>query len=180
MKIIFLDVDGVLNTSKTFKRVYDLFKNTGKKELEIDLFRLEYLKQIIDQTGAKIVLSSSWRRFFDKIDNKIIPLNEKGRSFYDLLNNYDIGIYDKLNNDFDNSREELVIDWLSKRDDVESFIMIDDEPSLFNVLIDRLIVTSNVKNNQILTNMDDCYGLCERHIEVAKDMLKSKIKIKKI
>lgn len=180
MKIIFLDVDGVLNTSKTFKRVYDLFKNTGKKELEIDLFRLEYLKQIIDETGAKTVLSSSWRRFFDKIDNKIIPLNEKGRSFYNLLNNYGIEIYDKLNNELCNSREKLIIEWLSKRDDVESFIMIDDEPTLFNVLIDRLIVTSNVKKNQMLTNMDDCFGLCERHIEVAKDMLKSKIKIKKI
>lgn len=179
MKIIFLDVDGVLNTSKTFKRVYDLFKNTGKKELEIDLFRLEYLKQIIDQTGAKIVLSSSWRRFFDKIDNKIIPLNEKGRDFYNLLNNYGIEIYDKLNNELCNSREKLVIEWLSKRDGIESFIMIDDEPSLFDSLLDNLIVTSKVKSNQILTNMDDCYGLCENHIEVAKDMLNSKVKVKK-
>lgn len=179
MKIIFLDVDGVLNTSKTFKMVYDLFKNTGKKELEIDLFRLEYLKQIIDQTGAKIVLSSSWRRFFDKIDNKIIPLNEKGRDFYNLLNNYGIEIYDKLNNELCNSREKLVIEWLSKRDGIESFIMIDDEPSLFDSLLDNLIVTSKVKSNQILTNMDDCYGLCENHIEVAKDMLNSKVKVKK-
>lgn len=45
MKVVFLDVDGVLNTSKTFERVYHSFKNTGKKELEIDSFRLEYLKK---------------------------------------------------------------------------------------------------------------------------------------
>ena len=179
MKVVFLDVDGVLNTSETFERVYGLFKNTGKKELEIDLFRLEYLKQIIDETDAKIVLSSAWRRFFDKIDNKIVPLNEKGREFNRLLNNYGIEIYDKLNNDFCSSREELVIGWLSKRDDVENFIMIDDEPSLFDSLLDKLIVTSKTKRYQILTNMDDCYGLCENHIEVAKEMLNRKVKIKK-
>jgi len=31
MKVVFLDVDGVLNTSKTFERVYNSFKNTEKK-----------------------------------------------------------------------------------------------------------------------------------------------------
>ena len=90
MKVVFLDVDGVLNTSKTFERVYHSFKNTGKKELEIDLFRLEYLKRIIEETNSKIVLSSTWRRFFQKIDNKIVPRNEKGKQFYDMLNNYNI------------------------------------------------------------------------------------------
>ena len=175
MKIIFLDVDGVLNTSKTFERVYNIFKNTGKKELEIDLFRLQYLKTIIDQTDAKIVLSSTWRRFFQKIDNKITPSNEKGKLFNNLLINHEIEIYDILSNDSDMNREQLIIDWLSQNE-VESFIMIDDEPSLFSDLLDRLIITSKVKNNEMLTNMDDCYGLCERHIEIAKDMLNSKVK----
>lgn len=179
MKVIFLDVDGVLNTKETFQRVYNLFKNTGKKELEIDLFRLEYLKEIIDCTGAKIVLSSTWRRFFEKIDNKIVPTNEKGKKFYYLLNNFEIEIYDILSNDLYNKKEKLVIDWLSNKDYIESFIMIDDEPNLFEVLFDRLIITSKARKNHIITNMDDCCGLCEQHIELAKDMLKSKVNIKK-
>ena len=179
MKIIFLDVDGVLNTSKTFERVYNVFKNTGKKELEIDYFRLEYLKTIINETEAKIVLSSTWRRFFEKVNNKIIPRNEKGKKFYDLLLDYEIEIYDILNNNFsDINREELILNWLSKND-IESFVIIDDEPNLFKNLFDRLIITSRVNRNEILTNMDDCFGLCEEHITIVKDMLKSKVKIKK-
>lgn len=178
MKVVFLDVDGVLNTSKTYERVYHSFKNTGKKELEIDSFRLEYLKKIIDETGANIVLSSTWRRFFEKLDNKIVPRNEKVKQFYDMLNNYNIEIYDILIYDNDINREELIIEWLSKNE-VDSFIIIDDEPNMFNELLDRLIKTSKVKNNVMLTNMDDCFGLCEYHIEIAKEMLKTKVKVKK-
>lgn len=178
MKVVFLDVDGVLNTSKTFERVYYSFKNTGKKELEIDSFRLEYLREIIDETDSKLVLSSTWRRFFEKVDNKVVPRSEKGKQFYDVLSNYNIEIYDILSFDNDINREGLIIDWLSKNE-VETFIIIDDEPSLFNILLDNLIQTSKAKNNQILTNMDDCFGLCEPHIEKAKEMLNIKVKVKK-
>ena len=178
MKVVFLDVDGVLNTSKTFERVYHSLKNSGKRELEIDCFRLEYLKQIIEETDSKIVLSSTWRRFFQKIDDKIVPRNEKGKLFYDMLNDYGIEIYDILSYESDINREGLIIDWLFKND-VDSFVIIDDEPNLFSVLLNRLIKTSNVRNNCVLTNMNECFGLSEQHIEVAKEMLKSKVKVKK-
>ena len=56
-----------------------------------------------------------------------------------------------------------------------NMIIIDDEPNMFNELLDRLIKTSKVKNNVMLTNMDDCFGLCEYHIEIAKEMLKTKV-----
>lgn len=154
MKVIFLDIDGVLNTSKTFEN-----------GLEIDSFRLEYLKTIIEETSAKIVLSSSWVKFFIKKDNEIIPRNEKGQRLYNLLNIYNIKIYDILNLGI--NREEMIIDWVSKNE-VDSFIIIDDEPNMFKDLLDRLIKTSKVKDNQMLTNMDDCFGLCDYHIEIAK------------
>lgn len=171
MKVIFLDVDGVLNTSKTFERVYETFNNTKERILEIDLFRLEYLKKIIDETNSKIVLSSTWRMFFRKVNNKIIPINEIGKQFYDALKSYNIEIYDILSFRNDINREQLIIDWLSKNE-VESFIIIDDEVSMFNKLLNRLIKTSKVKNDMMLTNMEDCFGLCEFHIEKAKKMLK--------
>lgn len=49
MKIIFLDVDGVLNS------IEDRFSWT----IETDK-HLEILKYIVDKTNAKIVVSSSW------------------------------------------------------------------------------------------------------------------------
>lgn len=54
MKIIFLDIDGCLNSEKTFERmpgnIYGL-----------DAELLKIFKDILEKTGAEIVLSSTWR-----------------------------------------------------------------------------------------------------------------------
>ena len=51
MKIIFLDIDGVLNS-----RVYDRKRNWNE-QTDIDETRLPLIKEIVDATDAKIVLS---------------------------------------------------------------------------------------------------------------------------
>ena len=59
MKIIFLDIDGVLNYMSHFKSV------KGKGEDKTYFFCKECvsrLNKITDKTGAKIVLSSTWRK----------------------------------------------------------------------------------------------------------------------
>ncbi len=61
MKIIFLDVDGVLNCHNTFKKQHEKYIKTGIWEIEIELSKVKLLKQIVDNTNAKIVLSSTWR-----------------------------------------------------------------------------------------------------------------------
>lgn len=63
MKVIFLDVDGVLNSQSWFK------KHHHDKGLSLEEWRINQIdpkaaklvKEIVDKTGAKIVLSSSWR-----------------------------------------------------------------------------------------------------------------------
>lgn len=50
MKILFLDVDGVLNTTKS-RSLYALGKPYLKR-----------LQEIVEKTDAKIVLSSTWRK----------------------------------------------------------------------------------------------------------------------
>ena len=59
-KILFLDIDGVLNITCNY---FDEFGCTFEKPF------VDNLAWIIEQTGAKIVISSSWRmdgihRFF--------------------------------------------------------------------------------------------------------------------
>ena len=49
-KVIFLDVDGVLNSSRTLHE--DI---SSEDDLILNL------KELVDKTGAKIILSSSWR-----------------------------------------------------------------------------------------------------------------------
>lgn len=58
MKVIFLDVDGVLNNVNTFIKKQKEFK-AGRKFLELDDNNINNLKTIVDATDAKIVLSST-------------------------------------------------------------------------------------------------------------------------
>ncbi len=177
MKIIFLDIDGVLNTSETFIKRKEKYNQTGILDIEIDEFRVEYLKQIIDKTGAKIVLSSSWRLFFNKENDRIIPRNKKGLELYNLFNKYDIEIYDITTKDNYLKREEQINMWLNDND-VDSFAVIDDESSDLQSFIGKeLIKTSFTKDGEILMNMDDCLGLCEEHIQEAINILNSKTKV---
>lgn len=70
MNILFLDVDGVLNSgpwlmletqrSKDFHRRTDIDIDA----MSIDPEAVARLQRIVDATGAKIVLSSSWRYFY--------------------------------------------------------------------------------------------------------------------
>jgi len=57
MKLIFLDIDGVMNNDETFER-----KKNAKKVTEIICREsCRRLQTVIDATGAKIVVSSAWR-----------------------------------------------------------------------------------------------------------------------
>lgn len=62
-KLVFLDFDGVLNNSEFAAHQY---KNdeSAQDSMGLDLFdpkAIEYMNRIIDATGAKIVITSSWR-----------------------------------------------------------------------------------------------------------------------
>ena len=53
MKVIFLDIDGVLNCKKT--------PNPRKFPYVVDKRLLVRFKRLLEKTGAKVVLSSTWR-----------------------------------------------------------------------------------------------------------------------
>lgn len=64
MKIIFLDIDGVLNHQLFFeeKKRSNIILGTSEIEDWFDQRSVSLLKEIVDTTGAKIVVSSSWRK----------------------------------------------------------------------------------------------------------------------
>ena len=118
MKAIFTDVDGVLNTYKT--------KEMFRGYIGIDIKRLEKLKEIVDATGAVIVLSSTWRLGYNKDGHELQDHAEYVKEKFDSvgLKIYDVtpdlghnGIY----------RGQEIKQWLSEHEDVENFIIIDDE-----------------------------------------------------
>jgi hypothetical protein len=74
-KYIFLDIDGVLATPKSIEGVGGEWKIEDEKQ--------ELLKHIIDSTGAKIVLSSSWRKW--DLETTIEFMKQEGFWFSDLI-----------------------------------------------------------------------------------------------
>jgi len=117
MKVIFLDIDGVLNEDITPTR-------TKSRVIFIDQEKLLRLKRIVDATGAKIVLSSTWR--YDRDDTRyngdFLELREAfynaGLDFYDYTPEDALGI----------RRGMEIRAWLGlHRGEVERFIILDDE-----------------------------------------------------
>ena len=64
MKVFFLDIDGVLKS-----RAYDKKRNWNE-QTDIDETRLPLVKKIVEETDAKIVLSSNWREHWN-IDHRL-------------------------------------------------------------------------------------------------------------
>lgn len=125
--VIFLDIDGVLNSYTTKEKIGPL---RGIEDKYIII-----LKDIVDLFNAKIVLSSSWKDFWSKdLFNDGIN-NWRGRSkkrygrYLNIrLNKYGLKIYDKtdtLPNWRDRGKE--IINYLDKHKEIKSFIILDDE-----------------------------------------------------
>ena len=119
MKVIFLDIDGVLNS-----RAYDR-RRDWNKQTDIDETRLPLIKQIIDATGAKIVLSSSWRQHWDRDPDRC---GEDGRYINESFAKFGLRIYDKTPDlGFSAVRKDEVEKWLNETEEnIEAFVIIDD------------------------------------------------------
>ncbi len=168
MKVIFLDIDGVLNTQQTFKDIYEEYQESHKRRVELDEIRIAYLSEIVKKTNAYIVLISSWRIFGHMEDGIFVPTNKRTVELQRLFAKYNIFIYDMT--PFLESREEEIREWLYNHD-VEEYLIIDDEAFNYNEEErERLIKTSFY-----LKNAPDI-GLSEKHINEAVKKLNLKKK----
>lgn len=66
MKVIFLDIDGVLNSEdwykKRFEEVDKALISSMHPFYEFDPLLVQNLNRIVKETGAKVVVSSTWRK----------------------------------------------------------------------------------------------------------------------
>jgi len=135
MKVIFLDIDGVLNG--------DLFVPTDDKPgVLIDGMRLDLVKHIVDETGAKIVLSSSWKGHWGKTDAEC---DETGREINAIFAEKGLSIYDKTPV-YTRDRKREIIEWLNAHPNVTNFVVIDDSPFEEDVLKEHFVLTSRLRH----------------------------------
>lgn len=62
MKVIFLDIDGVLNSNDWYVKTRGIGGYNGG---DVDPKCIELINDLIDATGAKIIMSSSWRSDYE-------------------------------------------------------------------------------------------------------------------
>ena len=144
MKVIFLDVDGVLNSED------DLLIYRAKNNItgcilytEVEDRPLKLLKEIIDKTNAKIVVSSSWRTDCDRSGKKSIFGNELYTKLVNRLADYDIEVYDITPSlKSDTQRGDEIREWLLENP-IDDFIILDDDSDMCEFLnTDRFIKTT--------------------------------------
>ena len=131
MKVIFLDIDGVLN---------------NLKRVDIDPTRVEVFNKIIAATGAKVVISSTWRLVItlDKIRLALEVAGFKGEV---------VGYTKSL--DVDSSRGCEIQEWLSRHTDIRNYVILDDDTDM---LLDQ-------KDNFVHINSG--IGIAMDHVEQA-------------
>ena len=108
MKVIFLDIDGVLNTNS---------------DREISNDKLKLLSELVSKTGADVVLSSSWRYGWNQPEK-----NQPGTRIYNLkqlLKDNDIVIKDTIGLDLTKSIQ--IKNYLSTNV-INNYVVLDDEP----------------------------------------------------
>ena len=157
MKVVFLDVDGVINSLQ--------FCEKNKDEM-IDRQGVALLKKLIEQTGAVIVMSSGWRLWFG--DN-MEPQMGDSQYLYNILIEFGIELYDKTpdfstedirtKRTFSHVKAKEISEWLKDKKNIESFIVLDD---------------LDLKNEQInahLVRIDGKIGITNDDVECAIKML---------
>lgn len=131
MKVIFLDVDGVLNSENEL--MIHRKKNGIKGCIlyaEVEDRPLKLLKEIVEKTSAKIVVSSSWRIGCERSGRESVF----GKSLYEKLENrlkyFGMEIYDITPSlEAGTQRGDEIREWLSKNE-TENFIILDDDSDM--------------------------------------------------
>lgn len=120
MKVIFLDIDGVLNTPSSESRCGEY--------IGIDDEKVEKLKKIVEKTKTEIVLISTWKKYWRK-EEKLKPLQDYSANYLDeKLAKQGLKAVDKTKDKADGrylSRGESILEYVY-RNNVENYIILDD------------------------------------------------------
>ena len=131
---VFLDVDGVLNTSTTVKQTP--FGYTG-----IDDARVEILAHALEKYGGgDIVLSSDWKELNPKHDDYVYLVSK--------LKKYGLEISGQT---FDSNLErgKGIKEYLEEHSEIEEFVILDDmtfDFERYKKLLERLLLTNGIEN----------------------------------
>ena len=154
IKCIFVDVDGVLNCSKTQKRL-----DISHEFFFVDTRKVLRLRDIVERTGAQLVLSSTWRF---GADPKAFYLEKM--AYCELLEEFRrvrCPVWTDITPYLPSAKRWQEINaWLILHPEVDEFIILDDwGEDEFHPMMDRLV------------KCDARFGLTKERAELAVKML---------
>lgn len=137
-KILFLDVDGVLNNE-------GVFKDRRFGYMPLDHLCIERLHNVVRETGCKIVLSSAWReieRLEKALDAHLVFEVYNGLGADPLLVRHDDRSTRRLSGDAYNGRGSEIAEWLSRHPEVTGYAIVDDDGDMLPEQTDRFVRTT--------------------------------------
>ncbi len=135
MKVIFLDFDGVLNSEK-------YLRESGRFGVVINPASLALIKEIIEATNAKIVLSTSWREHWDIDESKC---NDIGIEINRIFAELGLSIFDKTQS-LGRSREKEIEHWLHNHTETKNFVVLDDRFLDSEILRNHFVKTNGYRD----------------------------------
>ena len=120
MKVIFLDIDGVLNCKTSRSRC--------GKFVGIDDKKLFLLKIITDVSGAEIVLTSTWKNNWQKLEKDKFKQDDLANYLDKKFKKYGLKVYDKTADSLDGvyfSRGESILDFIYNNK-ITHYVILDD------------------------------------------------------
>ena len=156
MKAIFLDIDGVLNNSKHLTELMNLLARKQDfsiinqiHETPFDYRSCTLLQELIKETGAEIILSSTWR------------LNNNG---IEIIEQYaGIPIRDTTPV-LDTIRGEEIKQYLDNHSEITQYVILDDDTDMLKEQMKYFVKVSNkigftineyIQCRNILNNMKE-------------------------
>ena len=128
MKVIFLDCDGVINSRRTVLALGDCRPHVK----DVDPIAIKLIGWIVNETGAKIVISSTWRMFY--------PLGWFTAMFKEFGQHH-VEVIDKTPRD-GTIRGNEIADWLSAHPEVLNYVIIDDDADMLEEQFPNFVRTS--------------------------------------
>lgn len=162
MKVIFLDIDGVLVNRDSLTEAHKSGVEKSWLQRSADQLNkklIENLNLVVEKTGAKIVISSSWRILHSQTEIRQM-LRESG-----LKENCVIGVTPVIR-EMGKKRGDEIQEWKDSwesihRYEVTSFVIVDDDSDMVHL-----------KPRLVQTNFDD--GLTLDKAEKMIEMLNEK------
>ena len=128
-KVLFLDIDGVLNSKFYYKYIYKPEEGGSR----FDPYCVILVKKLVEEFSLKVVISSTWR---DGAMNRLMKELEENDFLEHLHEDWLTPVVRPA------SRGKEIKLWLDNHSDVNNYLIIDDNHNLLDNQLSKFVQTS--------------------------------------